>query len=89
MELIQVIISIVIITIGAAIMFLASAVYATPKDDPNETIIYLKQRVDLLEIREHMRMLEDREIMMGLMHNTDKKKDTTDKKSAGQTKWVG
>jgi hypothetical protein len=68
-------------------MFLAGAVYATPADDPNETIQYLKSRINALETREHMRILEDRELMLEMMH-TDKKKDPNDKKTPVQTKWV-
>lgn len=85
--LLQVIIPGISIVIGGSIMFLAGAVYVTPEKDPDETITYLKQRVDVLERREHMRMLEDRELMLELMHHTDKKKDTADKKLPVQTKW--
>jgi len=83
--LLQVIIPIVIIILGAVIMFLAGAVYATPEDDPNETIEYLKARVNTLETREHLRMLEDRELLLELMHPDSK---STDKKLPVQTKWV-
>ena len=86
MEYLQVIIPIFIIGLGAAIMFLAGAVYATPKDDPDKTISYLKDRIDILERREHMRILEDREIMLGLMH-PEKKKEEPDKRKGTQTKF--
>jgi hypothetical protein len=85
--LLQVIIPVAIIILGAVIMFLAGAVYATPAEDPNETIEYLKSRINALETREHLRILEDRELMLELMHG-DKKKEAPDKKLPVQTKWV-
>lgn len=86
------IIPIFILMLGAVIMFLAGAVYATPKDDPNVVIEYLKDRIKLLEHREHLRAIEDRELIMELMHGDKNKEGVTDKdkdkKMPVQTKWV-
>jgi hypothetical protein len=84
-DLLQVAIPICILTLVSVIMFLAGAVYATPENDPDETIEYLKARVNTLETREHLRMLEDRELLLELMHPDSK---FPDKKLPVQTKWV-
>jgi len=71
------------------ISFFAGCVWATPEDNPNETIEYLKHRVDILETREHMRMLDDRDIILSMTNQANKHKnaDEPEKKKGQQTKW--
>jgi hypothetical protein len=69
------------------ISFLLGAFYATPSEDPEVTISYLKDRVNLLETRENMRVLEDRELMLSLISQNKDHIEDADKKKPIQTKF--
>ncbi len=93
-SLVSMIVLIIISACMELIAFLLGVLCVIPENDPESEIDYLKKRINILEEREHMRILEEHEVAMMVTKDPvvqtdafkEKEKKSTEKKGI-QTVW--